>query len=206
MWILLKRLSRIQRATQGLAALLHGQKDPQAFPDTTRRPLRAEVRKGGEVDVKDVKAILKNMGIEFTDKERLKLLKNLPFNDDNKVFKNRLLDGVKSLKGGKVNMNNLGTVLNNLGIKLADTELKDLAENMHVGVDEKIPLETLMENITDFTGEKIESSELKNVLGNLGIELTDKELEKLLKILPIDGESYKCLWELPGKLDFYRSA
>ncbi|XP_058559674.1 uncharacterized protein LOC131497438 isoform X2 [Neofelis nebulosa] len=161
---------------------------------------------GGEVDVKDVKAILKNMGIEFTDKERLKLLKNLPFNDDNKVFKNRLLDGVKSLKGGKVNMNNLGTVLNNLGIKLADTELKDLAENMHVGVDEKIPLETLMENITDFTGEKIESSELKNVLGNLGIELTDKELEKLLKILPIDGESYKCLWELPGKLDFYRSA
>ena len=57
-----------------------------------------------------------------------------------------------------------------------------------------------------FKGEKIESSELKNVLGNLGIELTDKELEKLLKILPIDGESYKCLWELPGKLDFYRSA
>ncbi|XP_035920246.1 uncharacterized protein LOC115508163 [Lynx canadensis] len=113
---------------------------------------------GGEVDVKDVKAILKNMGIEFTDKERLKLLKNLPFNDDNKVFKNRLLDGVKSLK-----------------------------------VDEKIPLETLMENITDFTGEKIESSELKNVLGNLGIELTDKELEKLLKILPIDanGKLYR---------------
>ncbi|XP_044900723.1 EF-hand calcium-binding domain-containing protein 3 isoform X38 [Felis catus] len=148
---------------------------------------------GGEVDVKDVKAILKNMGIEFTDKGRLKLLKNLPFNDDNKVFKNRLLDGVKSLKGGKVNMNNLGTVLNNLGIKLADTELKDLAENMHVGVDEKIPLETLMENITDFTGEKIESSELRNVLGNLGLELTDEELEKLLKILPIDanGKLYR---------------
>ncbi|VFV22228.1 ef-hand calcium-binding [Lynx pardinus] len=113
---------------------------------------------GGEVDVKDMKAILKNMGIEFTDKGRLKLLKNLPFNDDNKVFKNRLLDGVKSLK-----------------------------------VDEKIPLETLMENITDFTGEKIESSELKNVLGNLGIELTDEELEKLLKILPIDanGKLYR---------------
>ncbi|VFV46031.1 Hypothetical predicted protein, partial [Lynx pardinus] len=39
-----------------------------------------------------------------------------------------------------------------------------------------------------FKGEKIESSELKNVLGNLGTELTDKELEKLLKILPIDGK------------------
>ncbi|XP_073739196.1 EF-hand calcium-binding domain-containing protein 3 isoform X5 [Callorhinus ursinus] len=148
---------------------------------------------GGEVDAKDVKTILKNMGLEFTDKERLKLMKNLPFNDDNKVFKNRLLEGVKSLKGGKVNIDNLDTILNNLGIKLADTELKDLAENMHVGVDEKIPLETLMENITDFTGEKIESSDLKNVLRNLGIELADKELEKMLKILPVDanGKLYR---------------
>ncbi|XP_045670383.1 uncharacterized protein LOC123803164 [Ursus americanus] len=133
------------------------------------------------------------MGLEFTDKERLKLMKNLPFNDDNKVFKNRLLEGVKSLKGGKVNINNLGTILNNLGIKLADVELKDLAEDMHVGVDEKIPLETLMENITDFTGEKIESSDLKNVLGNLGIELADKEREKMQKMLPIDanGKLYR---------------
>ncbi|XP_039106567.1 uncharacterized protein LOC120244243 [Hyaena hyaena] len=146
---------------------------------------------GGEVDVNDVKTILKNMGIEFTDKERLKLLKNLSFNDDNKVFKNRLLDGVKSLKAGEVDMNNLDTVLNNLGIKLADTELKDLPENMHVGVDEKIPLETLMENITDFRGEKIESSDLKNVLENLGIELRDEELEKLLNILPVDDGKVK---------------
>ncbi|XP_059005623.1 uncharacterized protein LOC131816701 [Mustela lutreola] len=151
-----------------------------------------KVTTGGEVDAKDVKTLLKNMGIEFTDKERLKLMKSLPFDDD-KVFKNRLLEGVKSLKGGKVNINNLDTVLNNLGIKLADTELKDLVENMHVGVDEKIPLETLMENITDFTGEKIESSNLKNVLGNLGIEFTDKELEEMLKILPIDanGKLYR---------------
>ncbi|XP_032176036.1 EF-hand calcium-binding domain-containing protein 3 isoform X1 [Mustela erminea] len=152
-----------------------------------------KVTTGGEVDAKDVKTLLKNMGIEFTDKERLKLMKSLPFSDDNKVFKNRLLEGVKSLKGGKVNINNLDTVLNNLGIKLADTELKDLVENMHVGVDEKIPLETLMENITDFTGEKIESSNLKNVLGNLGIEFADKELEEMLKILPIDanGKLYR---------------
>ncbi|XP_077636482.1 uncharacterized protein LOC144244976 [Crocuta crocuta] len=128
---------------------------------------------GGEVDVNDVKTILKNMGIEFTDKERLKLLKNLSFNDDNKVFKNRLLDGVKSLKAGEVDMNNLDTVLNNLGIKLADTELKDLPENMHVG------------------GEKTESSDLKNVLENLGIELRDEELEKLLNILPVDDGKVK---------------
>lgn len=57
-----------------------------------------------------------------------------------------------------------------------------------------------------FKGEKIESSNLKNVLGNLGIEFADKELEEMLKILPIDGESYKCLCKLPGNLDFCGSA
>lgn len=53
-----------------------------------------------------------------------------------------------------------------------------------------------------FKGEKIESNDLKNVLGNLGIELADKEREKMQKMLPIDGESYKCLWKLQGNLDF----
>lgn len=44
-----------------------------------------------------------------------------------------ILYGLLFFLGGKVNINNLDTILNNLGIKLADTELKDLAENMHVG-------------------------------------------------------------------------
>ncbi|XP_045842233.1 uncharacterized protein LOC123930068 [Meles meles] len=166
---------------------------------------------GEKVCTNELDNTLKKLGIELTEEELAKLSENLEVDangmvdlkevmdevkvttDDNKVFKNRLLEGVKSLKGGKVNINNLDTVLNNLGIKLADTELKDLVENIDVGVDEKIPLETLMENITDFTGEKIESSNLKNVLGNLGIEFADKELEEMLKILPIDanGKLYR---------------
>ncbi|XP_044794780.1 A-kinase anchor protein 9 isoform X12 [Bubalus bubalis] len=142
---------------------------------------------GGEVDVRDVKTTLKNMGIELTDKEYLKLLKNLPFNDDNKVFKNRLLKGVKSFKGGKVNIKNLDTILSNLEIKLADSELKDLTQNIHADVDKKISLEMLMDKVTDFTGEKIESKDVKNVVKNLGIELASEELEKLMKTLPTDA-------------------
>ncbi|XP_070629806.1 uncharacterized protein [Bos indicus] len=142
---------------------------------------------GGEVDVRDVKTTLKYMGIELTDKEYLKLLKNLPFNDDNKVFKNRLLKGVKSFKGGKVNIKNLDTILNNLEIKLVDSELKDLTQNIHADVDKKISLETLMDKVTDFTGEKIESKDVKNVVKNLGIELASEELEKLMKTLPTDA-------------------
>lgn len=62
------------------------------------------------------------MGYVYQKSVRTSLLKS--FN---------ILYGLSLFLGGKVNMNNLGTVLNNLGIKLADMELKDLAENMHVG-------------------------------------------------------------------------
>ncbi|XP_069916634.1 EF-hand calcium-binding domain-containing protein 3 isoform X16 [Oryctolagus cuniculus] len=147
---------------------------------------RVKATTGGEIDARDVKTVLSNMGIEFTDEEHLKLVKNLPVNDENKIFKSRLLEAVKSLKGGKVNVNNLDTILDNLGIKLSNTELKDLTQNMQVGVDKKIPLETLMEKVKDFTGKKIDSSDIRNVLGNLSIELTEKELEKLLKTLPVN--------------------
>lgn len=44
-----------------------------------------------------------------------------------------ILYGLLLYLGGKVNINNLDTILNNLGVKLADTELKDLTQNIHVG-------------------------------------------------------------------------
>ncbi|XP_043320332.1 EF-hand calcium-binding domain-containing protein 13 [Cervus canadensis] len=164
---------------------------------------------GGEVDVRDVKTTLKNLGIELTDKEYSKLLKNLPFNDDNKVFKSRLLKGVKSFKAngnvdlhnvmeemkvvtGNVDIKNLETVLGSMGIKITDEELKDLTQNLPVSVDNKVSLKTLKDEVKAFTGEKIDSSNLQNVLKDMGIELTDKELEQLMKTLPIDGKPREC--------------
>nr|XP_017170366.1 uncharacterized protein Gm11639 [Mus musculus] len=141
---------------------------------------------GGEVDSKHVKSVLSKMGIELTDSEVSKLMENLSFDDDNKIFKNRLLESVKSLQGGKVDINNLGTVLDNMGVKLSNLELRDLKQNMQVGVDEKISLQTLMQKLKDYTGEKIEASDVPSVLENLGIELTDKELEELMKTLPFN--------------------
>ena len=41
-----------------------------------------------------------------------------------------------------------------------------------------------------FKGKKIHVSDLKKVLGRMGIELTDEELIKLQETLPIDGELF----------------
>lgn len=37
-------------------------------------------------------------------------------------------------------------------------------------------------------GDKVDASDLRNILKDLGIELTEKEQESLLKTLPVDGE------------------
>jgi Ca2+-binding EF-hand superfamily protein len=37
-------------------------------------------------------------------------------------------------------------------------------------------------------GDKVDVSDLRNILKNLGLELTEKEQERLLKMLPVDGE------------------
>ncbi|XP_029402007.1 uncharacterized protein LOC115065364 [Mus pahari] len=148
---------------------------------------------GGEIDSKHVKSVLSKVGIELTDSEVSKLMENLSFDDDDKIFKNRLLESVKSLQGGKVDINNLSTVLDNMGVKLSNSELRDLKQSMQVGVDEKISLQTLMQKLKDYTGEKIEASDVPGVLENLDIELTDKELEELMKKLPFNetGKLYR---------------
>ena len=55
-----------------------------------------------------------------------------------------------------------------------------------------------------FKGEKINASDLKNVLGDMGIEVNDKEHLELLKLLPVDGELHLDYCDLQS-IEFYGS-
>ncbi|XP_027631789.1 uncharacterized protein LOC102485237 [Tupaia chinensis] len=143
---------------------------------------------GKKISINDLQNILESMGIELTEEEFLNLLKTLPYDDAGMVFQNRLLDGVKSLKGGKVKVDSMDTILENMGIKLTESELKDLAENLRVNADGKVDLDEFMDGVKSLTGEIIDVSDMKNVLGNMGINLTEKECSKLLKNLPVDAD------------------
>ncbi|KAM8944215.1 uncharacterized protein AAEQ78_013120 isoform 5-T5 [Lycaon pictus] len=182
---------------------------------------------GEKIDASDLQNILGDMRIEVNDKECLKLQKLLPVDDNKKVFQNRLLSALKSFKGGKINVNNLNTLLGNMGIKLKNKEFKsvvqnqpmdggkvdvsnleDALENMKIKFPDK-KLKDLSQNLpTDasgmvdlhkllkernlkkkerkkFTGGKVEAKDIHKALGNMGIELTDRELWRLLKMLPM---------------------
>lgn len=74
-----------------------------------------------------------------------------------------------------------------MGINLTNKELEDLKQNLPVSVDKKVALKTLKDEVKAFTGEKIDSSDLQDILKDMGIELADKEYKQLLKTLPIDA-------------------
>ncbi|XP_043440837.1 uncharacterized protein LOC122485744 [Prionailurus bengalensis] len=142
---------------------------------------------GGEVDVSDVGGVLENMGVTVTDKECVELVKNLPVNAKGKVYKNRLLDGLKSLNGGIVNANKLDSVLKTMGWKLTEDEIKDLKCNLPTDVYGRTTMKRLCSGLKAFTGKNINVQHLSDFVRNMGIELTDKEQKRLLKKLPVDA-------------------
>ncbi|XP_045343201.1 uncharacterized protein LOC123602928 [Leopardus geoffroyi] len=152
---------------------------------------------GEKIDATDLKNILGDMGIEVNDKECLEQQKLLPADDDNKVFQNRLLSALKSFKGGKIDTNNLNTVLRNMGIKLKDKEFKNVIQNQPVDADGNVSLKKVMSDVKAVTGEKVNVKDLKNILEDIGIEFTPKEYLELVKNLQVDG--CQVLW-LPWKL------
>ncbi|XP_078293635.1 uncharacterized protein LOC144615333 [Panthera onca] len=147
---------------------------------------------GEEIDVNDMETVLGNMGIELTDKELSQLVKNLPV-DNGKVYRRRLLDGIKFLKGGKIDSSKVDEVLGAMGMDLTEKELKDIMQNLPVNVKGKVDLEKLMNEVKSFSGDKVDANRLESVFENLGIKLTPNEHLNLLKTLPLDadGKVYK---------------
>ncbi|XP_058559680.1 uncharacterized protein LOC131497439 isoform X3 [Neofelis nebulosa] len=142
---------------------------------------------GGEVNVSDIQSILEKMGIELTDKECSKLKKYLPVNAVGKVYQNRLMDGVKTLKGKKIDANDLLKVLGALGIELPEKELVRLRQTVPIDAAGKVYKNGLLDGVKSVKGGMVKANNLDNVLENLGIELTEKEREALAENLPLSA-------------------
>ncbi|KAL1779934.1 EF-hand calcium-binding domain-containing protein 3, partial [Sigmodon hispidus] len=66
------------------------------------------------IDFYDLEDTLKDMKVEFTDREYLHLIQGLP------------------LDGGKVDVNNLTPFLETMGLELSQKEFEDFVENLPV--------------------------------------------------------------------------
>ncbi|XP_040604006.1 uncharacterized protein LOC110340833 [Mesocricetus auratus] len=161
---------------------------------------------GESIDVNDLEDTLKDMKVELTDKDYLHLMRDLPFDASGKVFKKRILDGIKHLKGGKVDANNLNQFLETMELELSQKEFEDFEENLPVDENGKVDLKNIVPKLKDFEGEKIAVGGLKNTLGEIGVELNDREYVGLLETLPFDENNKVFLSRLQSGLRAFRGS
>ncbi|XP_038531857.1 uncharacterized protein LOC106559243 isoform X3 [Canis lupus familiaris] len=128
------------------------------------------------------------MRVEVNDKECLKLQKLLPVDDNKKVFQNRLLSALKSFKGGKIDVNNLNTLLGNMGIKLKNKEFKSVVQNQPMDDYGNVYKNRLLDDVKSFKGRKVDVSNLEDALENMKIKFPDKKLKDLSQNLPTDAD------------------
>ncbi|CAM5178549.1 unnamed protein product [Eretmochelys imbricata] len=163
----------------------------------TRRFSQAEKDR---VDVRNLDSILDNMGIYLTNEELQEALKNVTVDVDGKMYLSKFLQGVRALRrfshseGGKVDIQDLDSLLAEMGMHLTQEELQEVLKHAIVDGDGKV-------NVSDFTKsvistrrasqaerDRVATSHLDFILGNMGIFLTEEELQEALKHTEIDVE------------------
>ncbi|XP_074176193.1 EF-hand calcium-binding domain-containing protein 3 isoform X1 [Rhinolophus sinicus] len=161
---------------------------------------------GGEVDVNAMKKVPGNMGIELQDKKHWNLPTDVngkvdlekvmnevkPFSENEKVYLDMLMDAANTFTGKKVSVSSLDTLLKNMGIQLEKEDGEDLLSRVPADENEMADLNVVMDKAKAFTEEKVDVSNLDNVLRKTGLVLTD-EKEEPPKTLPgpADGKERK---------------
>lgn len=141
----------------------------------------------GKINASDTQLYLENVGIELTRKESLDLLNILPLDDHIKGYKNRLMDGVKTYRGVKVNVNKLDDALENMGFSLEEEEMEELCSHLSIDEERRVKLDELLDQVHEVLGEEINYEDLENILKNIGLRLKLKN-SVLMKSLPLDAE------------------
>ncbi|XP_063562386.1 EF-hand calcium-binding domain-containing protein 13-like [Gorilla gorilla gorilla] len=124
--------------------------------------------KGDKVNAKKPNNIQEKLGVELTNKESWNLQEHLPVDE------------------GKVDIDNLDTILEKMEMNFSDKEFEELSHNWPA--DGKVKRIKLVHAAIPVTGETVDIRDLDNVLGNMGIELTKEELGELTRNLPVDAK------------------
>ncbi|XP_012888695.1 PREDICTED: EF-hand calcium-binding domain-containing protein 13 [Dipodomys ordii] len=160
-----------------------------------------------KIDVNNLDSILGRMEINHIEEEIEKQTENLQ--TEEKTDLRKLTDAVKVESGEEADVSNVESVLENISPELTARGSQVLMENVLVDYktyemrleddvrslqdSEKTYEMRLEEGIRSLQGRKVSANDIIKVLGNMGIELTEKEFTKLLQVLPTDdaGKVYE---------------
>nr|XP_042699985.1 EF-hand calcium-binding domain-containing protein 13 [Chrysemys picta bellii] len=190
----------IQKALKHVTCEEDGKVNLKDFMTGLTKTRRFSQAEKDRVDVRNLDSILDNMGIYLTNEELQEALKHVTVDADGKVYLSKFLQGVRALRrfsyseGKKVDIRDLDSLLAEMGMHLTQEELQEVLKHVVVDGDGKV-------NVSDFTKnvistrraskaerDRVATSHLDSILGNMGIFLTEEELQEALKHTEIDAE------------------
>ncbi|XP_020921961.1 EF-hand calcium-binding domain-containing protein 13-like [Sus scrofa] len=165
-----------------------------------------------KVDVDDVQPVLNGLGIYFPEEELQEVLSSVSIDNKGKLdLKDCLtrlqqmpyftkvskiegpLKALASIRKNVANPDDLDSMMKNIGVPLPQDVIQSALKNVAITEDGTVNLEEFMGNLINsrFSSppeKMINVSDLDNILGNLGIELTKEELRELRRNLPVNAK------------------
>ncbi|XP_033024696.1 uncharacterized protein LOC117057965 [Lacerta agilis] len=157
--------------------------------------------KQGWVDTGELDSIMRSMGLNLLPDEIEQVLKNVTQNDDGKVSVESVLSALtktrrfSQVESNKVPIENLDSILESVGIVLTKEEMQEVLKQVKVDEDGKVNLNEFMNSLSEMRqtlegdqGDMVAMEEVGSSLSNLGIHLTEEQLQEALKYVTVNGE------------------
>ncbi|XP_042822230.1 EF-hand calcium-binding domain-containing protein 3 isoform X3 [Panthera tigris] len=106
---------------------------------------------------------------------------------DGRVYKKRLLKGVKALNGPRVKLKKVKSLVEDMGIRLNDEELEEIMTDVSTDDDRTVGLNDLMNAVSCIKGEVMDIQDVDTFLASEGIELTEDDMKELMPHLTVKG-------------------
>ncbi|XP_075767814.1 EF-hand calcium-binding domain-containing protein 3 isoform X4 [Pelodiscus sinensis] len=197
--------SEIELALKHVACEEDGKVDLKDFMTALTKSRRFSQAETDRVDVRNLDSILDSMGIYLTNTELQEVLKQVAVDADGKVYLSKFLKGVRALRrfshgeGKRVDVRDLDALLAEMGMHLTQEELQEVLKHVSVDGDGKVSVSGFTKSVISTRrasqaesesspGDRVATSHLDSILGNLGIFLTEEELQAALKHTEIDAE------------------
>ncbi|XP_040604003.1 uncharacterized protein LOC101834266 [Mesocricetus auratus] len=193
----------IEAALKNVAPREDGTLDLEEFLKHLIKSQLSSASESEKIDTSPVDEVSNNMDIGLTDELEQILFEHLPAPDGGSVDMETLVGDMKMLKE-KIDIANLNTFLDDMGIELSSEEYDDLISHLPVSADRKISQLNLMNTIKNLKRGKVDTTKLVNALEKIGVELTHKEFQDLQEHLPVDTDGKVALNALLDKVDLLK--
>nr|XP_025041774.1 EF-hand calcium-binding domain-containing protein 3 isoform X3 [Pelodiscus sinensis] len=199
-------LSKFLKGVRALRRFSHGEGEHHGLPIKEGQiAMRTAPCRWKRVDVRDLDALLAEMGMHLTQEELQEVLKHVSVDGDGKVSVSGFTKSVISTRrasqaesesspGDRVATSHLDSILGNLGIFLTEEELQAALKHTEIDADGKVNLGEFMKGVKTVQklppseGDKVDAGSLGSELANLGIHLTPEELQEALQRSPADRD------------------